>query len=166
MTKRIKIFFFLDQDKFGEDYDCSITSITGICYTMFRYPTEQEIYNTVESIGKKYGYSGNRGTNPFMIKMIFDKSLEALSSKKYSTKVGYLKGVGYNFNTIKNLIDKDIPIILSFWKCEKYSNHTITIIGYDDETEDLIVADNWSVRPQKINYNNISFISSINYNLS
>jgi hypothetical protein len=39
------------------------------------------------------------------------------------------------------------PVILSFWKCEKYSNHTITIIGYDDETQDLIIADNWSKRP-------------------
>lgn len=165
MEHRIKIFFFLNQNKYGEDYDCTITSITSICYTLFRHPTEKEIYDIVESIGKKYGYRGNRGTNSFMIKPIFDKSLEALSNKKYSTKVGYLKGIGYNFNTIKTLIDKNIPIILSFWKCEKYSNHTITIIGYNDETKDLIIADNWSVRPQKINYNNISFISSINYNL-
>ena len=54
---------------------------------------------------------------------------------------------GYNFTTIKNLIDMNKPVILSFWKCEKYSNHTITIIGYDDKTQDLIIADNWSKRP-------------------
>lgn len=163
MEHRIKIFFFLDQKDFGDKCNCSLTSITSICYTRFRNPSEKEIYNIVESIGKKYYYNDKRGTNPLLIKNIFNKSLEYFSKQKCQTHSNYLKEFGYNFTTIKNLIDMNKPVILSFWKCEKYSNHTITVIGYDDETQDLIIADNWSKRPQKINYKNISTISSINY---
>ena len=73
------------------------------------------------------------------------------------------KNIGYNFNTIKDLIDKDIPVILSVWKCEKYKNHTVTIFGYDEETQELIISDNWVTWATRIKYKNISTISSINY---
>lgn len=90
-------------------------------------------------------------------------SLKHFSNKKYSTKSKYLKNIGYNFNTIKDLIDKDIPVILSVWKCEKYKNHTVTIFGYDEETQELIISDNWVKWATRIKYKNISIISSINY---
>ena len=79
MEHRIKIFFFLDQEDFGDKRNCSLTSITSICYTRFRNPSEKEIYNIVESIGKKYCYNDKRGTNPLFIKNIFNKSLEYFS---------------------------------------------------------------------------------------
>lgn len=53
MEHRIKIFFFLNQEDFGDRCNCSKTSITSICYTRFRNPSEREIYNIVESIWKK-----------------------------------------------------------------------------------------------------------------
>lgn len=43
MEHRIKIFFFLDQEDFGDKRNCSLTSITSICYTRFRNPSEKEI---------------------------------------------------------------------------------------------------------------------------
>lgn len=33
MEPRIKIFFFLDQEDFGDKHNCSLTNITSICYT-------------------------------------------------------------------------------------------------------------------------------------
>lgn len=79
MEPRIKIFFFLDQEDFGDKRNCSLTSITSICYTRFRNPSIKEIYNIVESIGKKYYYNDKRGTNPLLIKNIFNESLEYFS---------------------------------------------------------------------------------------
>jgi hypothetical protein len=62
----IKIFFFLDQEDFGNKRNCSLTSITSICYTCFKTPSEREIYNIVESIGKKYCYNDKRNEEPIL----------------------------------------------------------------------------------------------------
>ena len=165
MKRQIKLYPCLNQGNYGGKLDCSITSITSVVYFYFQrqYPL-QKVYDAVESIAeKKYCYNEARGTNPLFIKNILNDSLKHYSNKKYSTKSKYLKNIGYNFNTIKDLIDKDIPVILSVWKCEKYKNHTVTIFGYDEETQELIISDNWVKWATRIKYKNISTISSINY---
>jgi hypothetical protein len=49
---------------------------------------------------------------PVFIKNIIDASLKTLGRTEKSA-VSYLKGVGFNFNTIKKLIDDDKIVILS-----------------------------------------------------
>lgn len=69
MEHHIKIFFFLDQEDFGDKRNCSLTSITSICYTRFRTPSEREIYNIVESIGKNIAIMINEELLLYLLKI-------------------------------------------------------------------------------------------------
>ena len=37
------------------------------------------------------------------------------------------------------------PVILSVNKAGKYTNHTVVIIGYNEETNELLIHDNWRI---------------------
>lgn len=158
----LKNFQCLDQDNYGEANDCSLTSITACIYYLNKNKySVKEIYSTVEKTARKYGYTGIKGTSPFKISKIFEESYFTLFNDKIQNRGIYLKGLGYNFNTIKNQIDAKKPIILSLWSSPKYKDHTITVIGYTSDNS-LIINDNWSIKQTEIAYKDISLISSIN----
>lgn len=150
------------QDDFGEDNDCTLTSITAIlCY----YKPNADVaatYATVEEVARKYGYTGTKGTNPLVIRSVFTKAWQkVLFDDRSRIKSKYLKGVCWDFVTIKELIDEGTPAILSFWKAGKYKNHSVTVIGYNTTGEKILIADNWSATPQWIAVKDVSFISSL-----
>lgn len=160
----LKNFTCLNQDRYGDSQDCTLTSITAIInfYTSGKY-TIKDIYDNVVIIAKRYGYEGNKGTNPLYIKKIYDEVLHKYVNSIARSKSRYLKYIGFTFDSVCSLIDKGIPVIMSLWRAGIYKNHTITIIGYNKEKRYLIIADNWGVRSKTLEWGKISIISSINW---
>lgn len=165
MIIQLKNFRCLDQDRYGEDNDCTLTSLTAVVDFYFTHTKSvSEIYATVEKVARKYGYTGKKGVDPWFIRHIFDE----IAHKYFivptaKTSARYLKGVGFSYETICGQIDKYNPVIMNVWNAGKYHNHTITVIGYDTTNKTLLVSDNWSVRPQTLRWNDVGFICSINY---
>ena len=163
------------QKDYGEANDCTLTSLTAIgVFLKKNQKTANEIYKVVEHFAKHYGYTGTTGTNPFVIKRIFDSVLTVLSVYK-DTKVRYLKNIGYNFSLIKKTLDAGTPLILSMHSDGRqyYQNHSVLIIGYKEyklsniNTQKmkrfLMVQDNWTKEVSFIDYDKLSIISSINF---
>lgn len=163
------------QKDYGEANDCTLTSLTAIgVFLKKNQKTANEIYKVVEHFAKHYGYTGTAGTNPFVIKRIFDSVLTILSVYK-DTKVRYLKNIGYNFSLIKKTLDAGNPLILSMHSDGRqyYQNHSVLIIGYKEyklsniSTQKikrfLMVQDNWTKEVSFIDYDKLSIISSINF---
>lgn len=168
MDIQIDNFFCLNQNNYGLPLDCSLTSITAVLFNKFGHKnkyTVKDIYNQVEKIAsEKYFYEGTkRGTWSCFIPSIYSQAANNLFQQQSKMRTCIGKGLGYCFETIKKEIDKGNPIILNISKDKgnKYNNHTITIIGYDSETQNLIVNDNWKTKAVKYKYSNIPFISSI-----
>lgn len=162
----IKNFTYLNQNNYGGSQDCTLTSITAIVYYYNKIkPTSEsipvkDIYSVVEQIAKKYGYNEDRGTSPLVNGKIFQEAMDIVCGIDISAYSKYLKNVCWNWDTIKKSIDVGNPIILSFWKCGKYKNHTVTVVGYDEDSKELIINDNWCVIMRRIKYDDVSFISS------
>ena len=163
------------QKDYGEANDCTLTSLTAIgVFLKKNQKTANEIYKVVEHFAKHYGYTGTAGTNPFVIKRIFDSVLTVLSIRK-DTKVRYLKNIGYNFSLIKKTLVAGTPLILSMHSDGRqyYQNHSVLIIGYKEyklsniNTQKikrfLMVQDNWTKEVSFIDYDKLSIISSINF---
>ena len=157
---------FLQKD-YGKLNDCTLTSIASVLH----YYTHEEmdiLYPIVEKVAEKHFYNGDKyGTIPFFISDIFS---EAAGGRKAKSK--YLKSIGYNFNTIKNLINAGNPVILNISNdgVGKYRNHSVTIFGYvvykidnDKTIFTLLVYDNWTKEIRWVVYNKLSTISSITY---
>lgn len=161
---QLKNFQCLDQSKYGGKNDCTLTSLTtAIDYYCAHTKSIQEIYNCVESIAKQYGYTGDRGTDPWFIRTIYNKLLNKFIHSNAKSNVRYLKNIGFTYEFICKLIDQRKPVIMSVWKAGKYKDHTITVIGYNNTKRALIVADNWKTSPQILNWNDIGCICSINW---
>ena len=164
VTNQLKNFRCLDQSKYGGKNDCTLTSLTAaIDYYCAHAKPVQEIYSYVESIAKKYGYTGDKGTDPWFIRTIYNKILNKFIHKNAKSNVRYLKNVGFTYEFICRLIDQCKPVIMSVWKAGKYKDHTITIIGYNTAKRTLIVADNWKTSPQILSWNDVGCICSINW---
>ena len=90
---------------------------------------------------------------------------------KKSMKVRYLNGIGFNFNSIKKMIGKKIPIIINIFKDGRkyYDDHSITITGYREVKVDgktkkfLIVQDNWAKDYSYLDFDCLGMIASLNY---
>lgn len=164
VTNQLKNFRCLDQDNYGEDNDCTLTSLTAVI-DFYLAHTKQvpEIYTTVENTARKYGYTGIKGTDPWFIRRLFNELLRKFYFTNNKTSVRYFKNMGFTYETICDQIDKCNPVIMNVWNAGKYHNHTITVIGYDRTNKTLTVADNWGVRPQVLRWSDIGFICSINY---
>ena len=162
--KQIQSFIPFLQKSFGNN-NCTLTSIMTVLYNLLnRQYKAKVIYDIIEKNGIKYGYNSESwGSIPIFTNIVINKSYQDITNKSIKSKVKYFKGIGYNFNTIKEQIDNNNPIILSVNKAGKYTNHTVVIIGYNEETNELLIHDNWRILIQKIKYDGISFISSINY---
>lgn len=126
----IKITPFLQQN-FGGDGDCTLTSILTVVKYYKPELDENEVYNYIEKIAKKYLYHEQRGTMPTFNKAIIKEVFNYFGiTKKVSSR--YFKGIGFNQTTIINELKQNHPIIISLEKDgrEYYKNHTVTIIGY------------------------------------
>lgn len=169
--KRLKDVPILLQDDYGEDNDCTLTSITCAIKRLNRTMSENEIYDTVEKVAKKYFYNGKLyGTIPLFIKSIWDEANRKCNCKLL-TGWRVFKGLGFNQNSIKELLDKERLVILSLHSDGRnyYKDHTITVFGYNlyeingKEKVFLAVYDNWYRSVSYIDYDELSIISSINY---
>lgn len=127
----------------------------------------------VREYAKDYFYTDKLGTIPVFARTIFNKSLKALDIN-YKVKSYYLKNIGFNLNTIKKSLNKNIPVVFSVTNDGRnyYKAHSITIVGYETfklekegivpkEVTMLIVYDNWSKIYSYVDYDKVSILSSI-----
>lgn len=155
----------LIQDEYGEDNDCSLISILTAIKAKKPEIDLEYFYDLIERIAKRYFYKGTFGTLPCFIKPIMKRIIP------YDASVRYIKGIGFNFHTIKKQIDYNNPVILSVVNDGRdvYKNHSVVIIGYTaykiDDTMVYVLAvyDNWRKEISYIDYNKLSILSSINY---
>lgn len=147
------------QDDYGERLDCTLTCMACIW--------GEENYAEIESIAKRYGYNGEkRGTNPLVVQRIMQVFMKAhkLPGRPCSA---YGKCIGWNYATIKRLIDGGTPVILNLWTDGRnyYKDHSVTIVGYEtyENGQFLLVYDNWSRGVSMIDYKKLSVVSSINF---
>ena len=163
--KRLLFQPFL-QDDYGKDNDCTLTSIASILH-YYDYGEMDFLYPKVEKIAEQYFYNGDTyGTIPIFINKIFSKAADRKTTSKY------LKSIVFNFKTIQNLIDNNIPVLLNLHDdgVDNYENHSVVIFGYtvhkidnNKEIYTLLIYDNWSKEINWIIYNKLSIISSISY---
>lgn len=166
--KKINGYKPLLQKDYGMSNDCSLTAITTLLAKKANLEPEKA-YTIVEKYAKQYGFRG-KGTLPFFIKCILDKSIKECKLSSNS-KQGYIKVMGYDYDKICSIIDDGEPIILSINKDGRnyYNNHSILIIGYSIYKVDgvitpmLLVYDNWKACTSVVDYKALSMISSINY---
>lgn len=159
----LKTFRPLLQNDYGEENDCSLTSITACTAYLLNRVDINHIYSVTEKTAHLWGYSGTKhGTFSVTIKPIWERVLEACGHPRKVT-AKFVKGIGYSLNTIQEQLTKGNPVILNVVKINNtlYKNHTITVVGF--EGEKLFVYDNWSRVLRQIYYKDISISSSINY---
>ena len=172
LKQQIKIDGFtpLLQNDYGEENDCTLTSITSIVYFLSKHKYSVEtIYNYTEKIAKKYGYKGTRGTSAIVVRKIFHKVLNQFNLPKAYAKYG--KNLGFTFKTIQEELKKSNPMILSMKNDGRnyYKSHSITAIGYEiyvvgnKEVPILLVQDNWYKSIGYLDFNRISTISFLHY---
>ena len=127
--KEISNVLGLLQRNYGQDQDCTLTSMTALLLYYTKKNNVQDIYNEVERIATKLGYKGNIGTNPLVVRCLMQSVLKRYQIKKtcYSA---YLKSIGYTIDLIKKIINKDVPIILNLSNDGRkyYKNHSVLII--------------------------------------
>lgn len=159
------------QENYGGANDCTLTSITTILsYYLPNKPVE-EIYNVVEKHGLKLFYTGEKGTNPIVMRTIMNLAAKDLGLKK-SAVVRYGKNISYNYAGIKKHIDEGRPVMLSVYKDGRgfYDDHSTTIIGYGEYKIDkqrkarmLKIYDNWYDEVTYVDYDLIHMFSSLHY---
>lgn len=152
------------QSNYGGNNDCTVTSITALCWfkKIFSNQTIEQIYTKVDNLCKKLHLNVNkRGVPAFFNKYLVNNTLGLKSTQKY------FKNVGFNWNTITTQIDKKNPVLLSLFQDGRgyYKNHTVSIIGYMEynSAKILIIYDNWYNTPSYIDYNKLCNICCINY---
>lgn len=147
------------QKNYGEDYDCTLTSLAAIF--------GEEHYGLIESHAKKHGYVGKTcGTNPFKVKAIMQGVMDSIGIKGecYSR---YGKGLGFNWHTIKNLLKRGHHVVLNIHKDGRgyYRNHSVLIVGFarHGTHKMLAVYDNWNEGISYVDYDKMCVIASINW---
>lgn len=158
------------QNDYGLAGDCTVTSMTFLLVSLYHKPV-QEVYDIVEAIDKKYGYNGERGTIPLLINSILRQAEQKLNKKPSKWRSGYIKNVGFNFNTIMKCVKQNKPMILSMTNDGRgyYSNHSVSVVGYAQYVVDnhiqrfLIVYDNWTKEESYIDYDIMWSVCSLNY---
>lgn len=147
------------QKNYGLPYDCTLTSLAFIF--------GEKYYSDIEAIAKALGYNGETyGTNPITVRTIMTRVMK-LAGIKGTAKSAYLKSIGFTWKSLKKLLNNNTYILLNLWKDGRgyYSNHTVTIIGYAEYSNNkfLLVYDNWTTTISYIDYDKLSNVCSINY---
>lgn len=147
------------QDDYGDRLDCTITSMACVF--------GEAHYSELERIAKRYGYNGKTcGTNPLVVQRIMQVFMKEHKLKGRPCSA-YGKGIGWNFATIKRLINGGTPVILNLWTDGRgyYKDHSVTIVGYEEyeHGQFLLVYDNWFRGVSMIDYGKLSVVSSVNF---
>ena len=161
------------QNDYGLDNDCTLTSITtAISYYRNNEVKIQEIYDNVEYIAKKYGYTGSFGTFSITVKSIYEKALTYFRCSRTKTKWSVLKPFT-NITKIVKAINDGQPVILNLLNDGRkyYHNHTVLVIGYmgvkinndKDLKYFLQIYDNWNNEVAYIDWQKLGYIFSVNY---
>lgn len=160
------------QDNYGEDSDCTLTSILTLAKYYNKELDEHEVYNYAEKIAKKYLYSGaTYGTIPFSHRAIAQKVFKHFNIP-HNFQVKYLKNVGFDIWDIFKQLDAGHPVILSLQNDGRdyYRGHTITVVGYIEFCDEyghliylLMVYDNWFSTFALFDYETMSSLSCIVY---
>lgn len=154
------------QKNFGGLCDCSLMSIaTAIYYKCGRRIDIQEIYDSVEKYATYYFYRSSFGTLPFFIRSIYKKALQHWNLPETPCSA-YFKNWFFTKQTMKALLDRDIPIILNMLHDGRdyYTTHSVLAVGYKeyaDGTFMIEICDNWYRNSGYVDYDKMSFISSI-----
>lgn len=158
------------QKNYGGENDCTLTSMTAIVYFLSKSKYEiQSIYDYVEKIAKKYFYRSATGTPYITTNKIFAEVLK--NYKLLAPTARYGKDIGYTFSYIQNQIAKNNPLILSITDDGKdyYKNHSVTIVGFEKwkvgnkEVQMIAIYDNWYSSISYVDYDKISWMSTIHY---
>ena len=147
------------QKNYGKRLDCTLTSLTCIF--------GEQHYSDIEKIAEKHGYNGDKwGTNPLAVKAIMREFMRRWDIPG-KAKSAYGKGIGWTWSSIKDIVSRNIPIVLNLWKDGRgyYKDHSVTIIGAEEyeQARFLLVLDNWHETVSLIDYDKLCIISSINY---
>lgn len=147
------------QKDYGEEMDCTVTSLAAIFGGSDSYPL-------IERIAKKYGYTGKRGSNPVVVRKIMAEIMKELGVHG-TPRSAYGKNICWKFDTIQMILSRNEPVILNLWDDGRhyYHDHTVTVIGMRlyEHGRFLVVYDNWNKTPGLIDYDKLSVISSINW---
>jgi len=168
MIRNIKPFL---QKNYGGDGDCTLTSILTVVKYYKPELDENEVYDYIEKIAKKYLYNEKGGTFRGFNKIIAENVFNYFNiNKKITSK--YFKNIGFNENIIINELKQNIPVIISLANDGRnyYKNHTITIVGYtifkdiNDKNRVIFkVFDNWYTAHNFLDYEVLNFNCSICY---
>lgn len=158
------------QNDFGPTNDCTLTSAMTILKYYLKDIDENVIYNTIYKFGLKYGFTEKWGTIPVVHRIILSKAAQELKLNNKFTSC-YIKGIGYNFEKIKKVLDENKLVMLSVFNDGRnyYESHSITVVGYEiytingKEVPMLLVYDNWYNSYSYVDYSRISPISMIVY---
>ncbi len=134
-----------------------------------RAPLAKDVFDRVYKNAKRF-FFGKRGTNPFMIKPIFDRTLRQ-AGRSAHTRVAFVKGVGVRFARITKLIDKGIPMVFSLFRDGNgfYGDHTMLIVGYavysagGKQHRFLLLHDNWAKTVSYLDFDRLPPVCSINW---
>lgn len=174
ITKETEVMMHITsfkQSLFGTkgDGDCTLVSLMTCLYYYLREEIDKTIlYDAIRALAKKRFFSEKSGLLPFFTLGIYKKLLKQFNLK-HSAKSAWFKGIGYDFNTIKECIDKNIPVILSITTDGRkyYHNHSVTVVGYriykadNKEIKMLVLYDNWAYSESLLDYNKLSMFSAI-----
>lgn len=158
------------QKNYGGAGDCTLTSMTAIVNFLSKGKYQiQDIYNCVEKYALKYFYTGETGTPTITTRKIFEEVSKVYKLSKPIAKYG--KELGYTFDIIKQQISYNNPLILSINDDGKnyYKNHSITVVGFEvwkvgnKEIKMIAIYDNWYSSISYVDYDKISYISTIHY---
>lgn len=147
------------QKNYGKRLDCTLTSLACIF--------GEQHYSDIEGIALKYLYNGDKwGTNPLAVKAIMREFMRRWDVPG-KARSAYGKGVGWTWHAVKDIVSRNIPIVLNLWKDGRgyYKDHSVTIIGAEEYEQGrfLLVLDNWHETVSLIDYDKLCIISSINW---
>lgn len=121
-----------DEQEDKEVNNCTLAAITRILYYYWGKGYKKiddsyfNIYEKVEKVAKKYGYTDEKGTFPTKINNIVEDVLKNYGYSKCKCNGIY---IWWFDREIKDEIDADRPVIMNILK-GFYRNHTVTVCGY------------------------------------
>lgn len=160
------------QNDYGEDNDCTITSIANVLeYYLKDSVAFESIYMETEKFAKDcFIYRNAYGTLILFLRFILTK-MNILYNLALNVRSVKLLSKG-DFEIIKEIINGDNPAIISV-KCANngyYKNHSMVVKGYIEYGNDkgdtvrlLAVNDNWSKESRFIDYDTVSKISALDF---
>ena len=158
------------QREYGHRNNCTICSLAALLGFVTGADNQKAYDTVVKKAGRLFFRPEGRGTNPLAARFILNRALRSAKTDKRSS-ARYLKGVLFDFETLRGLIDGGVPAALSFYRDKNryYKSHTVVVTGYciyktkNGTARFLMIYDNWNNTPSYLDYDGLSFFASINY---